>query len=39
MAKCERIKTAGQIANIIDRFLNGSSRYAQEWTNFVHRAC
>jgi hypothetical protein len=35
MAGRERIKTAGQIADIIDRFLSGSSLYAQEWNDFV----
>ena len=35
MARRERIKTARQIADILDRFLSGSSLYAQEWNDFV----
>jgi hypothetical protein len=29
-----RRKTAGEIAGIIERFLNGTSRYPQEWNDF-----
>jgi hypothetical protein len=35
MTKRERGKTAGQIADIIDRFVHGNSLYAQEWNDFV----
>jgi hypothetical protein len=28
-------KTAGEIADLIERFLNGSSLYPQEWNDFV----
>jgi hypothetical protein len=30
-------KTAGETADLIDRFLSGSSLYAQEWNDFVER--
>jgi hypothetical protein len=30
-------KTASDIANLIDRFLNGTSLYSQEWNDFVER--
>jgi hypothetical protein len=31
----QRGKTPGQIANLIERFLNGTSLYPQEWNDFV----
>ncbi len=30
-----RPKTAGDVADIIERFLNGKSCYPQEWNDFV----
>lgn len=30
-------KTAGEIADLIERFLNGASLYPQEWNDFVSR--
>ena len=32
-----RTKTAAEIAQIIERFLNGRSLYPQEWNDFVER--
>jgi hypothetical protein len=31
----KRGKTAGEVADIIERFLNDSSLYPQEWNDFV----
>jgi hypothetical protein len=32
-----RGKTAGEIAGIIERFLNDASLYPQEWNDFIER--
>jgi len=31
-------KTAGEIADLVERFLNGTSLYPQEWNDFVERS-
>jgi hypothetical protein len=37
LRKTKRTKTAAEIAAMIERFLNNTSRYPQEWNDFVER--
>jgi hypothetical protein len=37
LRKTKRTKTAAEIAALIERFLNNTSRYPQEWNDFVER--
>jgi hypothetical protein len=34
-AHSRKLKTAGEVADLIERFLNGKSLYQQEWNDFV----
>ena len=37
MERMKTAKTAAEIADLIERFLNNTSRYPQEWNDFVER--